>query len=266
MRKKDFQKKIWRYYKKYRRSFPWRNTKNPYNILVSEIMLQQTQAHRVIPKYQEFLSSFPTLKSLARAPFKRVLQLWKGLGYNRRALYLKKTTEIILKEYKGVFPREKEKLLKLPGVGEATAGDIRAFAWNLPAVVIETNIRSVFIHFFFKNKNKVSDKEIIPLIQETLPQGRSREWYYALMDYGAYLKETENPSVKSMHYKKQSTFKGSNRELRSSLLQFIIEHTPIRKEKVVKSFPKYPKKQILVNLNKMSKEGLISESKEVLKI
>lgn len=262
----EFHKEIWRYYWKYRRNFPWRNTRNPYRILISEIMLQQTQAERVIPKYNEFLKVFPTLSSLAGSPLLKVLRIWKGLGYNRRALYLKKTAQIILEEHNGVIPRKKEELLALPGIGEATAGDILAFAWDIPATVIETNIRSVFIHFFFRHKKKVSDKEIAVMVEKTLPKKRIREWYYALMDYGAYLKEKENPSRKSTHYKKQSQFKGSNRELRSFLLEFILENSPAKETLVKKTFSRYPIAQVKANLDTMGREGLISKAKGLIKI
>jgi A/G-specific adenine glycosylase len=164
----QFKKIIYSYYEKNRRDFPWRRTRDPYKILVSEIMLQQTQAPRVTEKYKEFIKKFPSVKSLAEAPLKKVLVLWQGLGYNRRAVNLHKTAQVINKKYKGVFPKTKEALLELPGVGPATAGDILAFAYNQAQIVIETNIRSVFIHFFFENEKNVHDRDIIPLIEKTL--------------------------------------------------------------------------------------------------
>ncbi|MDP2704942.1 MAG: A/G-specific adenine glycosylase [Patescibacteria group bacterium] len=257
MDRKGFAKEIWRYYRKHKRSFPWRKTKNPYRILVSEVMLQQTQAERVIPKYEQFLKEFPNFSSLAQSPLSKVLRVWKGLGYNRRALYLKKTAKIVLERHGGKMPRKKESLLLLPGIGEATAGDILAFAWNIPSVVIETNIRSVFIHFFFLREQRVSDKEIAILVKETLPKKNVREWYYALMDYGAHLKEKENPSRQSAHHTKQSPFKGSNRQLRSALLQYILENTPVNTKKIFSVFSSHHKEQVKRNIEAMAKESLI---------
>lgn len=208
-----FIKEIYSYYKKHRRSFPWRERISPYRVLVSEIMLQQTQAPRVVEKYNSFIKRFPTLKKLNAASTKDVLSAWQGLGYNRRALYLKNITHI---------PKTFEELVKLKGIGKNTAGSILAFAYNIPHPFIETNIRSVFIHFFFKNKDQVHDREIMELIEKTLDHKNPREWYYALMDYGAMLKKTINPSQKSMHYKKQSAFYGSHRQKRGEVLRILL--------------------------------------------
>ncbi len=219
---KTFKKTVWDFYQDNRRDLPWRKTKDPYKILVSEMMLQQTQAQRVVPKYLSFLKKFPSTKELHKAPLSHVLKEWQGLGYNRRAMYLKQTAERVEKEFNGKFPKDYEGLISLPGIGPATAGDILAFAWNVPSVLIETNIRSVFIHFFFKNKDKVSDKDILPLIEKTLDMKNPQEWYWALFDYGAYLKSTGNPSRKSVHHIKQSPFLGSNREKRSKVLKLLL--------------------------------------------
>ena len=266
MDRKGFSKEIRRYYRKHKRDFPWRKTRNPYRILISEIMLQQTQAERVVSRYKQFLNEFPDFSSLAQAPLSKVLRVWKGLGYNRRALYLKKTAKIVLERYGGKMPRKKESLLLLPGIGEATAGDILAFTWNIPTVVIETYIRSVFIHFFFPHKRLVSDKEIAVLVEKTLPKKHPREWYYALMDYGAYLKEKGNPSRKSAHYKKQLPFKGSNRQLRSALLQYILENTPVNTKKIFSVFSSHHKEQVERNIEVMAKESLIRIKNGVCRI
>jgi len=220
---------IWRCYRKHGRDFPWRRTHDPYKILVSEIMLQQTQTSRVEGKYVEFLGRFPNFKSLAKASVSDVLRAWSGLGYNRRALALKKTAEIVVQNYNGKLPRDPESLDELPGIGAGTAGAIRAFAFNLPSVFIETNIRRVFIHFFFSKKKKVSDREILELIEMTADKRNSREWYWALMDYGAMLgrEQKENPNRKSAHYTKQSKFTGSNRELRGKILRLRLAHPKI---------------------------------------
>ena len=153
-----FQTELLSFYQKEGRSFLWRNTQNPYHILVSEIMLQQTQADRVVPKYELFLLNFPTLQSLADAPLREVLTLWQGLGYNRRAMGLHKAAQIVAYEYQGMVPDCQEKLMQLPSIGPYTAGAVCAFAFNQPTVFIETNIRSVFIHFFFQGLTKIPDR------------------------------------------------------------------------------------------------------------
>lgn len=254
----QFQKIIWNYYKKHKRNFPWRNTKDPYKILVSEIMLQQTQAPRVVSKYNSFIKRFPNIESLALAKLSDVLREWQGLGYNRRAKYLKMCVEAIVEKYGGKFPKDFDKLIELPGIGPATAGDLMAFAWNMPVVVIETNIRSVFIHHFFPKESeqrKIHDKEIIPLIEKTLDKKNPREWYAALMDYGAHLKETSNPSRKSAHYLKQSPFKGSNREKRSKILKLILEKP--RTEKEISVILGYDTEVTEKNIHALVKEGMI---------
>jgi len=187
MTTKAFQKVIWRFFAQNGRDLPWRRTKNPYKILVSEIMLQQTQVERVIPKYAEWLARFPTAATLATAARATVLTTWRGLGYNRRALALKRAAESIVA--RGKFPREVAEILELPGVGPYTAGAIAAFAFNEPVVMIETNIRTVFIHHFFSDQKNVRDSELLPLIEKTLPRLKPREWYWALMDYGSHLKK-----------------------------------------------------------------------------
>lgn len=182
-------------------------------------MLQQTQVPRVLQKYDEFLKIFPTLAALHRAPFRSVLRAWQGLGYNRRALALKKTAAILMNEYGARVPRSEEKLRALPGVGPATASAILAFAHNMPVVFIETNIRRVFIYFFFPKRKNVQDDEIRELVTKTLDRKNSREWYWALMDYGSMLGGLpDNPNKRSARYRKQGKFRGSRRELRGKIL------------------------------------------------
>lgn len=227
---KAFQEEIWQYYAENRRDFPWRRPqhyKDPYKILVSEVMLQQTQASRVVGKYEEFLKRFPSLVALDRATVAEVISVWRGLGYNRRAIALKEIASIAGKQWRYKLPKlSVEELDALPHIGYATACSISAFAWNVPVSFIETNIRRVFIHRFFKGQTNVSDKDILVLVQRTLPSGISankqngpRQWYYALMDYGSMLKVlAENPNRQSRGYKRQSAFVGSNRQVRGAIL------------------------------------------------
>lgn len=220
----NFKKEVWRYFRLHKRDFPWRRTNNPYRVLVSEFMLQQTQVERVAPKYLVFVKQFPDFAALARASVADVLRAWQGLGYNRRALALKKCAEAVVKEYRGTLPPDFEKLDALPGIGQSTAGAVCAFAFNMPVVFIETNIRRTYINFFFKNRKKVSDDEILPFMQKTVDQSHAREWYWALMDYGSMLgdKEKENPNTRSAHYKKQPRFEGSRRQLRGKITKLLL--------------------------------------------
>lgn len=259
MKTEEFQKTIWEYYKKNKRDFPWRKTRNPYKILVSEIMLQQTQASRVIPKYKSFIKKFPTMQALAKAKLKDVLSEWQGLGYNRRAIYLKQCALKIEKDFGGKFPKDFKMLCTLPGIGPATAGDLMAFAWNMPSIIIETNIRSVFIHFFFKDKENIHDKEILPLVAKTLDKQNPREWYWALFDYGAYLKETANPNRRSMHHVKQSKFEGSFRQKRAYIVRLILSKP--RTEKEIQKLTKYKAEEITKILSVLKKEGFIKKAK-----
>ncbi len=215
-----FRREIRNFYQRSGRNFPWRETRDPYFIMVSEVMLQQTQTHRVVEKYLAFLKKFHTIQSLAKAPLADVLKLWSGLGYNRRAKFLREAAIHIVNNYNGIMPQSIEELIKLPGIGTYCANAIRAFAFDKPAVCIETNIRTVFIHYFFSQKSSIADGEILTLIEQTLPTSRFREWYYGLMDKGAFLKSTlPGINAKSRHYTKQSPFKGSRREIRGKILK-----------------------------------------------
>lgn len=228
MKEAEFRELIYTYYAHHKRVFPWRQTHDPYAILVSEIMLQQTQAGRSIPKYEEFLSAFPTVETLAQASTHDVLMRWQGLGYNRRGLYLRDTARIILNEYSGLVPKDVVLLDSLPGIGFATACAIATYAYSIPTVFIETNIRTVFLHFFFKDKMDVHDNEILPLVEKYLDRDNPRDWYYALMDYGVYLKkELKFTNAQSRHYGKQSKFAGSVRQVRGEVIRQLTKRTLI---------------------------------------
>lgn len=203
---------------------PWRSRRSPYRVLVSEVMLQQTGVPRVIPKYLEFIRTFPSLRSLAGASVGEVLAVWKGLGYNRRALALRSAAGIIVREHSGRMPRTVEELSGLPGLGRATASAFLVFSFNVPLVFIETNIRRVFIHFFFPGSKSVTDSRILPLVEKTLDRAEPREWYYALMDYGAMLgRSGENANRKSQGYTRQARFEGSLRQLRGRVLEALLK-------------------------------------------
>ncbi|MFZ4854911.1 MAG: A/G-specific adenine glycosylase [Desulfuromonadaceae bacterium] len=253
----QFQNLIYSYYLANPRQMPWRETNNPYRIIVSEIMLQQTQVERVKFKYAEFLAAFPTVFDLAAAPLSDVLQVWQGLGYNRRAIFLKRGAEVIVSDYGGCFPRSVAELQSLPGIGPYTARAVAAFAFNIAEPLIETNIRTVYIHFFFHGREKVSDREIMPLVEATLDCNRPREWYYALMDYGGMLKQTHpNPSRRSRHHTKQSRFEGSNRQLRSRILREVLAQTGITLKKLQLMLPVLPE-AVEHNLVALQRDGFL---------
>ncbi len=220
----EFRRTILGYYRSCGRSFPGRETSDPYDILVSEIMLQQTQTERVVPKYTAWLQAFPSAAVLARSSLADVLSLWNGLGYNRRARFLQEACRIVAGQMDGIFPDDPDKLDALPGIGPYTARAVTTFAYGKSEVFIETNIRSVFIFFFFRGSDKVHDRDILPLVEQTLYREDPRSWYYALMDYGAELKKkVSNPNRKSRHYSRQSKFEGSLRQARGAVLRVLAE-------------------------------------------
>lgn len=231
-----FQQTIWDYYTKHGRQFPWRNVDDPYQIVVSEIMLQQTQTHRVEQKFNEFMTKFPNFSALAQAPTRDVLIAWQGLGYNRRALALHAIAQLVVKEFNGLLPASAAMLATFPHIGPNTAGSICAFAFNQPTVFVETNIRAVFIHFFFSNAKKVHDKDLLPLVRKTVDEKNPRHWYYALMDYGVMLKKMhKNPARKSAHHTRQSTFEGSHRQIRGMILKLLTTHACMNQEELYKN-------------------------------
>lgn len=258
VKEKKFVEVVWGYYKDSGRgSLPWRKTKNPYKILVSEIMLQQTQVDRVIPKYKAFLKLFPTVEALAASSLGEVLIAWQGLGYNRRAKMLHACAQVVVAQYQGKFPKNLESLKSLPGIGPYTAGAVLAFAFNTSVPIIETNIRSVYLHHFFKEQTDVLDSEIVRYIVLTLDTENPREWYYALMDYGSYLKkEFGNPNSKSAHYTKQSAFKGSDRQIRGSILRMLSKGASTR-QKMLITQQQFEDMRVDAQIEKLIQEGMI---------
>jgi len=253
---RTFRRRIHRFFRAHGRSFPWRRTRDPYRVLVSEVMLQQTQTSRVETKFPEFLSRFPTITALSRASLREVIAAWSGLGYNRRAIALKALADLIVREHGGRLPRTREGLLALPGIGPYTAGAIMVFARNSPELLIETNIRAVFIHEFFRGRTTVHDSEILPLIESTMDRRHPREWYWGLMDYGVWLKARyRGIGRRSAHYVQATPFKGSRRELRGALLRAITPApvTVAALARVIES----PRGEIEACLVKLADEGFI---------
>jgi A/G-specific adenine glycosylase len=248
------------FYKRCGRDMPWRRTTDPYQILVSEIMLQQTQVGRVTQKFPEFIRQFPDFAVLAAAPLADVLAAWQGMGYNRRAIALQKCAVRVVTEYGGILPADVELLATFPGIGTATASSIVAFAFNLPVVFIETNIRRVFIHYFFPGTDKVSDAEILPLVRQTLPAKNPRVWYWALMDLGTALKkQVGNPNRRSVHYTKQVAFEGSDRKIRGSIIRLLVSNPGMTEVEVLAKLPEDPDRLLHI-LSALEKEGLIVQN------
>lgn len=253
-----------------RHHLPWREKPSPYRVVVSEIMLQQTQADRVIPFFNNWMKQFPSWKKLAESPQSEVLRAWKGLGYNSRALRLYKLAQTVVTEYKGRLPQDYDSLLTLPGIGPYTAGAVSAFTFNTYVPLIETNIRRIFIHHFFADRDNVSDTEILNIMQDMGNISEPREWYAALMDYGATLPKIikHNPNTKSKHYAKQSKFEGSDRQIRGKILDLLLETKKISKEKLFHRLssstpigdPELERYQKI--LGDLEKEGFIKQTKK----
>lgn len=254
----EFRRLVYAIYDRVHRSdLPWRLTRDPYRIMVSEIMLQQTQVARVRKKYEEFLKQFPDVEALAGATLQEVLVAWQGLGYNRRGIALKRAAEEIISRFGGAVPLKAEELRTLPGIGPYTSGAIAAFSGNRPELFIETNIRTVFLHLFFADQQGVPDREIMPLIEKTLDREQPREWYYALMDYGVHLKQkTANPGRRSAHHQRQTPFKGSNREVRSRLLKAILAGESVTEKELAAARPG-DEERVVKNLADLVREGFI---------
>ena len=239
-----------------RHHLPWRTNQSPYRVLVSEVMLQQTQTARVVPYFTSFLDLLPTVRALAAAPLQRVLGLWQGLGYNRRAKMLHDCAKTLLDVHRGTFPTDRAALEALPGVGPYTAGAIMAFSFDKPVPIIETNIRCVYLHHFFKGHTNVPDRAIMPFIARMLPARGVRLWYAALMDYGAHLKAVHgNHGVRSAHYKKQSPFAGSDRQIRGAIVRALT--TRPRTYRGLCRAHTFDRARIRRQLAALEKEGLV---------
>lgn len=247
MQTKAFQKKILSWYAENgRHDLLWRppavklrkdNTLDPYKIFISELMLQQTQVGRVLERYPLFLQQFPTVQALASARQSSVLRAWQGMGYNRRALFAHRAAREIVTKHGGLFPQSTDTLEMLPGIGRYTARAIFVFSWDRAEVMIETNIRKVFLHFFFPHRSRVDDRDVRAVIERTLPKREWRHWYWALMDYGALaLQDVKNPNTRSRHYARQSRFEGSGRQVRGSIIRLLAKG-PASYKKIIATVP-----------------------------
>jgi A/G-specific adenine glycosylase len=254
---KAFQEKILSFYKEQGRDLPWRKTTNRYYILVSELMLQQTQVTRVIEKYKLWIETVPTIKSLADAPLSKVLELWQGLGYNSRAKRLQDAAKIIVEQHEGKVPATPEELITLPGIGPYTARSVLIFADNQNIATVDTNIRRIFIHEFNLPEN-TSDKELFELAEQLLPQGKSRDWHNGLMDYGSTILTARKSGIKPKT--KQSTFKGSVRQFRGKVLKQLILEKQVTKKQLQDTYKDAPK-PILEIADQLVEEGLLEKTR-----
>ena len=261
MTPKRFREKVYAHYEREgRHELPWRKTRDPYRILVSEIMLQQTQVDRVRPFYERFLERFPTVSALAEAPLKEVLTLWQGLGYNRRARMFHEAAKAIVEQHRGIVPKGIKELEALPGIGAYTARAVAAFAHNEDVIFIETNLRTAVMHEFFSESDKVSDAEIMGILTKAFPKGESRKWYAALMDYGAHLKRSGvRINAKSASYAKQAPFRGSSREARGAVLRALAKQGQKRTYLLGILGPDR-REQVASAIDRLAIEGLIAKS------
>lgn len=249
---------VWDYYHRYgRHHLPWRQTTDPYQIMVSEVMLQQTQVDRVIPKYQAFIATWPNVETLSSASLGEVLRAWQGLGYNRRAKALHQCAKTVVAAWQGRFPAAEKGLLALPGVGPYTAGAILTFAYNQPVVLLETNIKSALLWHFFNKKELVTESEIKAVATKVVATDNPREWYSALMDYGAYIKKTYgNQNQRTTDYVKQSVFAGSDRQIRGAILRAVSTRSMTSKQ-LEKQLSAFASERILKQVTHLEKEGMI---------
>jgi A/G-specific adenine glycosylase len=183
-----FQRRLLAWYRRHGRDLPWRRTREPYRVLVSEIMLQQTQVDRVLPKYEQFVDRYPTMEALAEAPVDDVRRLWYPLGYNIRPVRLHAIARESVARYGGRLPDSAETLRRLPGVGRYTAGAILAFAHGQDVAVLDTNVRRVLGRVFLgprRLRRLRGEKALWDLAASLVPRGRGYDFNQALMDFGA---------------------------------------------------------------------------------
>lgn len=259
---KVLQNKILSWYSIHKRDLPWRKTTNPYYILLSEIMLQQTQVDRVIEKYNLFTNKYPNIQDLANANTAQLIKDWSGLGYNRRVIFLQKCAQAVLKEYQGKMPTTCEELLGLPGIGPYTAAAICSFAYNHEVPCIDTNIRRVLIHEL-KLKETIDQKELREIAKNAIPKNKSREWHNALMDYGSSVLTVKKTGIKPIG--KQPKFKDSRRYYRGQVLKMLKENKSVTIPLLKKVFAKI-ENEIKDILKDLQRDGLIIVEKERIKL
>ncbi len=258
----DFRELIWQKGQELYRDMPWRRDTRPYYVLVSELMLQQTQVTRVIPKFEAFITVFPDEATLAQAGLADVLKLWQGLGYNRRAKYLHDAAKIITHEWNGDWQQMQSELQQLPGVGPNTAGAIAAYAFNQPSIFVETNIRTVYFLHYFSQEERVKDTQVREMLELTLDREHPREFYWALMDYGSWLKGQGVRNVRqSSHYSQQAPLEGSVRQVRGQIIARLAK-APISESQLsadLQADARFP-----LALQRLMRDGLVAKTDDLL--
>ena len=254
---REFQKKVMSWWKKSARGLPWRKHPSPYEVLVSEIMLQQTQVSRVVPKYLEFLKEFPSLEALASANTKQLLTIWSGLGYNRRALWLKEAAREIVEQ--GSFPRQVSKLQKLKGLGPYTSRSILIFAFNEDLAAVDTNIRRIFIALGFADED-TSEKDLQRVADALLLNGRSSDWHNALMDYGSAVLTSSSTGIEPTS--KQSQFSGSTRRTRGLIVRILTQYDSLSASQIISQLDLDDMKitEVIDILRQLVQDGLIEQT------
>ncbi len=193
-KKRKFQKQLLKWYGEHGRDLPWRRTENPYKVLVSEIMLQQTQVDRVIPKFHEFLEKYPTVQDLAQAQPEEVRKTWYPLGYNIRPYRLHGIACEAMERYGGNIPSQEEELLSMKGIGKYTAGAIQSFAFQKDAPILDTNVMRVLHRIFIGTGDPKKQKSMLWILSEKLiPKGKGYDFNQALMDFGAMVCTARKP-------------------------------------------------------------------------
>ena len=261
-RVRAFRRKVFRFYRLHGRSLPWRNTTDPYRITVSEIMLQQTQVGRVIPKYEAWILRWPNWQTLATASSRELLSAWSGLGYNRRALFLGKLAKEVVGQFEGVLPNQAELLRSLPGIGPYTVNAVLIFAFNKPLVTIDTNIRKVLMHEF-NLRNDVSPDQLRQLALRVLPKRKSRDWHNALMDYGSLVLPGQIAGIPPLS--RQSRFAGSLRQIRGEIVRQLTVRRAVTIAQITRSL-KRTRADVKTAAAALQKEGVIQIEREILRL
>jgi A/G-specific adenine glycosylase len=266
----EFRRVVYENYGRAGRVLPWRENTEAWGVLLSEFMLQQTQIERVKPYWFRWMEMWPRPEDVHRATLEEALREWSGLGYNRRGVYLKNCAGIITESCRGRVPDTPGALQSLPGIGPYTAGSIACFAYNYPAVFIETNIRAALLHVFFGEKEGVRDGELLPILEKALDRANPRKWYWALMDYGAALKKlTANPGRRSAHHVKQGPFQGSFRQIRGGVIRALVSRGPGTVEDILKSLDlemEVPAGELYRALEALEKDAMVAEKNGVYRV
>ena len=248
-----FQKKVMNWWAENARDLPWRRDPSPYNVLVSEIMLQQTQVSRVVLKFDEFMKEFQTIESLAKTNIKHLLKVWSGLGYNRRAIWLKEAAKQIVE--RGEFPQSVKELQELKGIGPYTSRSVLIFAFNKDLAAVDTNIRRILIASGFADET-MSDRQLQPIAETVLLRGRSRDWHNALMDYGSLVLTSSKTNISPVT--KQSCYEGSSRQVRGAVIRALTASDEIELENLMGLLDCEANETELIKIiNKLVSDGMV---------